>query len=669
MNREDKQAMAFVHHANQLVIGDGYADRDGISEICRGYERVLTLHHDHGVPAALHLSGTLIEALAWHRPEFLHRVRQAVAEGCLTLLGGPYSEPIMPLLAAESNRRQLITMADLLERHLGVPEGAVPTAWLPERVWHPSLMRVLTDPGLPGGGYRRALVDDRLFHDDVGGGARSAAENPGPYEWHNALPSSVAGLVDPALTVARTVPGPRPLELIPINSFLRYLIPARTPDHLRLLDEFVEDLRGRAADPGASLLVYADDLERTAGVAGWEAALDSYERVVRWAASPAGPVHPVHLDTWLDKHPPPVNPVPSAGSYHELAVAWSAGETYQGWAGSPEWQPYQRLIDDTGALVTAARDRPADSRLLDLAERLVMVGMHETAWRDASPEGRHLAPWVKAVASHSRLARPLVAAARWSAAQAPSMPCAALVDVDGDGDEELLLAGQTVWALVSPGEGGRVCLLAHRPASHPGDQSGNKAALIVGNPIDHWNFQEELHRFMDVPPGHPGALTEPTFRHLAWAPRQPKRHAHAVTVDLHPRSDTPQAGTRRYAVLDGVPALAACLRAGSASRPLDVESALVPDYLRALLNGRAGLRRTGGHGWAGWSLGDRTCWVGYDPLQACSIPPRWTAAGHSCPFALRSCTGHLDVLIGAGPVTDSHLASWLDTSRAVLHAR
>ena len=67
--------LALVHHANQYLITDGYDNREGITEIVEGYAAALRLHGKYGIPASLHLSGTLIETLAWHYPWFLELVR------------------------------------------------------------------------------------------------------------------------------------------------------------------------------------------------------------------------------------------------------------------------------------------------------------------------------------------------------------------------------------------------------------------------------------------------------------------------------------------------------------------------------------------------------------------------------------------------------------------
>jgi hypothetical protein len=68
---------AFVHHANQYLITEGYENRPGLKAIlgspCAniGLERVLHLHRVYRIPANIHVSGTLLEAIAWHVPAFL----------------------------------------------------------------------------------------------------------------------------------------------------------------------------------------------------------------------------------------------------------------------------------------------------------------------------------------------------------------------------------------------------------------------------------------------------------------------------------------------------------------------------------------------------------------------------------------------------------------------
>src|SRR5215203_7286303 len=94
-------SLAVVHHANQYLITTGYDNREGIEAIVgseeseSGFTYILRLHERAGVPLNLHLSGTLIEALAWHEPKFLCYARDLVAAGLVELVGSSYGQNIM----------------------------------------------------------------------------------------------------------------------------------------------------------------------------------------------------------------------------------------------------------------------------------------------------------------------------------------------------------------------------------------------------------------------------------------------------------------------------------------------------------------------------------------------------------------------------------------------
>ena len=52
-----------------------------------GFAWILDLHRRYNVPANLHLSGTLIEAIAWHQPDFLLQVRELIDSGLIEVVG------------------------------------------------------------------------------------------------------------------------------------------------------------------------------------------------------------------------------------------------------------------------------------------------------------------------------------------------------------------------------------------------------------------------------------------------------------------------------------------------------------------------------------------------------------------------------------------------------
>jgi hypothetical protein len=652
-----KIALSIVHHANQLVITNGYTHRDGISRVCAGYLDVLELHREYGVPVSLHLSGTLVEAMLWHEPACLDRIRQLAGSELCGLLGGTYSEPIMPVLSDAMNRRQLVTMREILAEQFPAVAHTVSTAWLPERVWAPQLLDVLADPDLPHGPYHRILVDDRLI------APSTVDDEAGPFHWarQGRLPAYHPDMIDlDALRPRTVVAGGRRLTMVPICSYLRYLFPPRTGEQWEFLGRLLADLAARSTPDDPVLLVYADDMERAGGVGGWEPAITEYERLLAWLAA-NDDVELVELDSWLDRHRfAERGPVP-AGSYYELEVAWGAGADYTGWSDDPQWLPYAESLRAVEADIGAAwrrLSRDAGARdLLTLAYRLLMLGQHETAWRDPvygclDGSQRHLAPWVRATAAHASLARPLVAAAAW-AADGGCSPMAEWTDIDGDGETELVLADDRMWCVVSPRHGARLTLMCHRDA--------DGCPVVVGNPADHWNYQEELHRFMDVPAAHPGALADRDHPHEQWSARLAMCRPDAVVVDLY----RPGAAewSRRYALLAGIPGLLVHLRG---SEPVGtIDNLLTPDYLAALTRGGTGtLFRGGRH--VGWCHENRSSWVAFDPWQAHASSGAYTEAAHGHLASVCVLGEQAELIIGAGPVDDRQIAAWLARARTLL---
>jgi len=80
--------LTLIHHANQYLLTEGYLNRDGFSQIVQGYAGVLAAHEHHKIPCGLHLSGTLIESIAWHCPWFFPLVKLLQENGWVDFIGG-----------------------------------------------------------------------------------------------------------------------------------------------------------------------------------------------------------------------------------------------------------------------------------------------------------------------------------------------------------------------------------------------------------------------------------------------------------------------------------------------------------------------------------------------------------------------------------------------------
>src|SRR5262249_31057179 len=104
---------------------------------------------------ALHHTGPLLEWIERERPDYFEVMRGRVRRGRVELLGGGFYEPMLAVLPERDARGQIAMMNDYLEARFGVrPEGM----WLAERVWEPSLAKLIADAGM-----KFTLVDDGHF--------------------------------------------------------------------------------------------------------------------------------------------------------------------------------------------------------------------------------------------------------------------------------------------------------------------------------------------------------------------------------------------------------------------------------------------------------------------------------------------------------------------------
>ena len=667
--------LAFVYHANQFVITDGYSGRDGISRASVGFDAVLTLHVEHGIPASLHISGPLLESMAWHRPAALRRLRAHLDTGLITLIGGTYGENIMPFSSRRMNVRQIRAYHDLVEGLLLVPRGALRTAWVPERVWDTATCApALLDEDSTGVRYRRVLLDDRLrlplqdghYRDS----ARAAFDARGPYDWHSrGFPTSVKGVLDSDLLRPYRIAGAGDLVAVPLASHLRYLIPPHDPSHLELLAEIV-DMGACPPAPEGSLRVFADDLERVAGVAGWEAGLERHWELLRWLGEERR-CEVVALDEWCDRVEPDEEVGVEPGTYYELAHHHGAGEDYRRWVGDARWEPYRRLLDRVEKALDVNESGGADPDLCRLAERLLMLGHHETAWQDPDPDvpgSRAPAPWARATAAHAADALPLLSAANWVTDPDQSGAKVRLGDIDGDGVDEVVLTSDGAFAVLSPHNGGRLTLLVHRQALGDGVPRG---VVVVGNHADHWNFQEELHRYMEVPPNHPGAFgvegTE-THRHEVTSIEITEKAVAVELADVELGSDFGL--TKRFVLDSATGALLVCVSREGLPGELRTRVALSPDYLELLQTGRRYLRVNEGPFWCAAEVAGTSAWVAVDPAgQAALLDGTTPSVGHAVVRDAEGCGRHLHLLIGAGTPDAPMVGSLLRALGDLAHSR
>lgn len=631
---------AFVHHANQYLITEGYENRHGLRAALgsiadrSGFTWILELHRRYNIPFHLHLSGTLIEAIAWHQPEFLLQVRELLDQRLVELVGSCYAQNIMRFFTYEHNLRQLNEELRLYQIHLGVDPESVKTFWPPERVWDtPRMAPVLRDGRLLNQGYDFVLLDDRLQLPVYG--------PQSPRKIYDRHPRRDAQLYE-----ACRIQDGHGLVAIPIATHLRLHIPAGSDEQFQELLDHCRWLASTSCPPAALIALYGDDLEKAAGIGAWGADGPAhFERVLRWVSEDPA-VTPTLIRDWgACNFPTPSRPI-DVGTFLELANHFAAGEGYEKWFFDPQWEPYRKYYSWAESRVEQAALSGGDAALVDLANKHLMASSWESAWHTPSegPFGDPDAsgapsPWIRALGSHCRHAAVIAEASYWSTHRGPEAQ-AVLQDIDNDGEDEVVLKNDRLLCVISPRWGGRVVALFSVEGPH--------GVMVIGNPSDDWNWMEELNRFMEVPPNHPGALTDRGMEHDAYRV-QIARAGSDIEVELtNIEPNSKGLGLiKKIRLASGQPHLGVEYRLPGPLTEISVDFSLSPDYLSLLRYGHALMKPYEEKGAMGWMAGSTAVWVRGEnaaPLHWCQ--PYENEGGHKA--TLRASTSCREFAISIG---------------------
>ncbi len=172
---------------------------------------------------SLHVSGSLMEWLAGHHPEYVDRLAEFVNAGRIEILGGAYFEPILAMVPSRDRVGQIRAYTRWLQSRLG---ATVRGFWTPERVWEQSYARDLVNAGI-----EYTVLDDFHF--------------------------KCAGLTDAQLAGHLvTEDEGRMLSVFPGSERLRYLIPFGSPEQV------IEYLAKTSEAHPSSVAVFGDDGEK-----------------------------------------------------------------------------------------------------------------------------------------------------------------------------------------------------------------------------------------------------------------------------------------------------------------------------------------------------------------------------------------------------------------------
>ena len=172
---------------------------------------------------AIHTSGSLMEWLDAHHPEYVDRLAALVAKGQLEIVGGAYFEPILAMIPSRDRIGQITSYTQWLEQRIGCQVRGM---WMPERVWEQTMTSDLAAAGI-----QYTILDD--FHFKNAG--LTQEELHGYY------------VTEDDAKVINVLPGSEPL---------RYLLPFQ-PAH-----ETIDYLRGVAEQHPGAVVVFGDDGEK-----------------------------------------------------------------------------------------------------------------------------------------------------------------------------------------------------------------------------------------------------------------------------------------------------------------------------------------------------------------------------------------------------------------------
>lgn len=171
----------------------------------------------------LHTSGPLMLWLADRHPDYVQRIKTLVAAERIEIIGGPFYEPILPMLPSRDRVGQICSYSEYLS---GLFSTSVRGMWMPERVWESALTKDIARAGM-----NYTVLDDYHFKS--------------------------AGWTEDQLTGCFiTEEDGSLLRVFPGSERLRYLIPFSEPaDTIGFCREVAE------RHPGSSL-VFGDDGEK-----------------------------------------------------------------------------------------------------------------------------------------------------------------------------------------------------------------------------------------------------------------------------------------------------------------------------------------------------------------------------------------------------------------------
>ncbi len=425
-------------HCHQPVGNFGFVFEEAFQ---RAYEPFLAVLERHPtIHLTLHYSGSLLDWLVVHRPDFLQRLRRLAQAGQIEFLASGYYEPILSLIPEADRQGQIAFMRDAIRTRFGRTATGL---WLTERVWEPELPQTLAHCGI-----QYTLLDTNQFQQAKA--VLPPALQVQDEEWWDLLGCYVTEYAGASVV------------LFPTSKRLRYWIPfqevARSIEFLKrvtrerpLAITYGDDGEKFGLWPKTHALVYEE---------GWlEQFFSALERESSWLSTST-------CSEYLDRVGPSGRVYLPCGSYDEM-LEWSGGYFRNFLVKYPEANTMHHKMLYVSEQVQACGRRSAASstkRATVLADgkRLAIPQVVERARRELYQAqcndaywhgvfgGLYLAPLRHAVYSHLITAERLL-----NQVQRPRRTQESR-DLDGDGRPEMIVRSPALSMVIDPAEDGTI---------------------------------------------------------------------------------------------------------------------------------------------------------------------------------------------------------------------
>jgi len=461
--------IAFLHHGNQSFSDNGsYALRYGMEGyIGNSYHRIFDTHEYYNVPLDIHISGTLLQSYAFLRNDndLINRMKGSLVD----ILGGFYAEHISPYVDIELNRFALY-YEKIIDSSIVKKPGwqNYPTViWIPERVWKSEAIMPYS--------LIDVLNQEYGKYDDNGKYIAPCIVIDDAAQWINSLSidtRKVYKLIDQSGDY---------VFVVFIDSDARNNMVWN--DISNPSNPLHQELVALSNDTDQQkVIIYGDDWEKAAGVAGWDfgqagAPSNSYDHNISWIKSQnwIQPVHICEVAKWWGSDI--VNGY-SPGSVPEIywnQLQYSAYSELHSWTGGTYDNWYYDFKNTIAYGCDSSIDMNSNSKRGDYEdlwkwgrEKLITTGdnnisrlgwivltgmLYETAWHTGP--GGSLVYWGKNLWNHTRYAGGFWYGSQWlSFCDTLTKVMIDSTDVDGDGLREYEIYNNKI-LLIFEKRGGR----------------------------------------------------------------------------------------------------------------------------------------------------------------------------------------------------------------------